>query len=280
MTTTQSRQVIVSGATGFIGRHIVPLLLKKDYDVVALCRNKDRAKTLSWYQNVEFIFSDFHNENLPFQPETGASLIHLAWNGLPNYKSNFHFEENLPQSYAFIKGLIQQGVHHVIVAGTCFEYGMKDGALSPDSPTEPTNPYGYAKDCLRQQLQYLQNDLDFKLQWARFFYLFGEGQNPQSILAQLDTAIDRGDTSFKMSGGEQLRDYLNVESAAQKFVELFHNTGEGTYNICNGRPISIRTLVENHLRKRNADMELELGFYPYPDYEPMAFWGEDSQCWK
>ena len=103
--------------------------------------------------------------------------------------------------------------------------------------------------------------------------MYGQGQNSKSILSLLDAAIDNGDTVFNMSGGEQLRDYLPIEAVAQQLSDLYDVKAEGTFNICSGQPISIRRLVEERVQKRGCDIKLNLGYYPYPDYEPMAFWG-------
>jgi dTDP-6-deoxy-L-talose 4-dehydrogenase (NAD+) len=78
-------------------------------------------------------------------------------------------------------------------------------------PTAPVTPYGLAKDTLRKFLEMLQEVHPFTLQWVRLFYLYGPGQNPKSLLSQLDAAIEQGDPVFRMSGGEQLRDYLPVD---------------------------------------------------------------------
>ena len=78
-----------------------------------------------------------------------------------------------------------------------------------------------------------------------------------------------------MSGGEQLRDYLPVDEVASRLARLVERPHcEGTFNVCAGVPVSIRQLVEHHIAKRGASIELNLGYYPYPEYEPMAFWGD------
>ena len=201
--------------------------------------------------------------------------MHLAWPGLPNYTSLFHFEENLPADYRFLKSLVDGGGTHVMVTGTCFEYGMQSGCLSEDAVTQPANPYGLAKDTLRKSLQALQQQHSFSLQWCRLFYMYGPGQNPNSILAQLDRAIDNGEAVFNMSGGEQLRDYLPVDEVASKLTSLIERPGRpGIFNVCSGTPTSIRRLVETHVAKRGAKIALNLGHYAYPDHEPMAFWGD------
>ena len=107
--------------------------------------------------------------------------------------------------------------------------------------------------------------------------MYGPGQNPNSILSQLDIAIESGKTVFNMSGGEQLRDYLPIEKVAKILVSIVNRRQKhGIIHCCSGEPISIRRLVEEHLQKRNASIKLNLGYYPYPDYEPMAFWGDNN----
>jgi dTDP-6-deoxy-L-talose 4-dehydrogenase (NAD+) len=131
-----------------------------------------------------------------------------------------------------------------------------------------------AKNTLRVFLQNLQQAQPFTLQWARLFYLHGEGQNPNSLLAALDRAIDAGDDSFNMSAGEQLRDYLAIETAAGYLAAIVQQREfDGVINCASGQPISVRALVEQRLRARGSSIQLNLGHYPYPTHEPMAFWG-------
>jgi dTDP-6-deoxy-L-talose 4-dehydrogenase (NAD+) len=131
-----------------------------------------------------------------------------------------------------------------------------------------------AKNTLRLFLQNLQQVQPFTLQWVRLFYLHGEGQNPNSLLAALDRAIDASDDSFNMSAGEQLRDYLAIETAAGYLAAIVQQREfDGVINCASGQPVSVRALVEQRLRARGATIQLNLGHYPYPTHEPMAFWG-------
>lgn len=269
-------KILITGSTGFIGRHVVAELLERGHEVTASSRDLSRAKTMPWFNNVQFVGADLHNDATNPMAVFGIPdvLVHLAWPGLPNYNELFHFEINLPADYRFIKSMVTVGVNHVLVTGTCFEYGMQSGPLSEEMPTLPTTPYGLAKDTLRKFLESLQKRHAFVMQWARLFYLYGPGQNPNSLIAQLDRAIDNSEPVFPMSGGEQLRDYLPVQEAAKRIAFLVeHPQCQGIINCCSGKPVSVRGLVEQRLRERNADIKLELGVYHYPDYEPMAFWG-------
>lgn len=271
-------KIAVTGASGFIGRHVLTSLLKHQVDIIAVTRDAARLAGLS--PCVRIMEMDIASPTVDCFEEMSCPdiLIHLAWDGLPNYKSLHHFETELPRQYRFLKTLIEAGLPSLLVTGTCFEYGMQSGSLAAEMQTQPNNPYGYAKDALRHQLKFLQSIKPFNLTWARLFYMYGEGQTNSSLYPKLKESILRGDQVFNMSGGEQLRDYLPVEEVADQISQLaMAGSNVGTINICSGKPISVRSLVEGWLEENDWKIELNLGYYPYPDYEPMAFWGDSPQ---
>jgi nucleoside-diphosphate-sugar epimerase len=269
-------KVLVTGATGFVGRHVVDGLLKHGHSVVATARSIQKAQKMPWIKAVIFTECDLHRDFstlLSLNPRVDV-LIHLAWPGLPNYRDSFHIDENLPAALRFLEAAVASGIPHLAVAGTCLEYGMQSGPLSEEMTTAPTTPYGFAKDSLRKSLQLLQQRQPFTLQWIRLFYMFGEGQDSRSLLPQLDRAIDEGQPAFSMSAGDQLRDYMSVREVAANFVRLIENPDcNGVINCCSGNPISVRQLVERRCQERGSDIRLDRGVFPYPDYEPLAFWG-------
>jgi len=268
-------KVAVTGASGFIGRHVLEELTKLPIEIVAVARAP--KPKVSFAPKVSYVGLDIERCSddvfeILCRPDV---LIHLAWNGLPNYKSLHHFETELPLQYNFLKNLVRGGLRSLLVTGTCFEYGMQSGPLSEDLPTMPINPYGYAKDALRRQLEFLQILHPFSFTWARLFYIYGDGQADTALYSQLKQAVIRGDRVFNMSGGEQLRDYLPVTAVARHIVTLaLDHPDSGLVNVCSGNPISVRRLVERWLEEQSWDIGLNLGYYSYPDYEPMAFWGD------
>ena len=268
--------ILVTGATGFIGCHVVGRLLENGHNIIVVVRNREKAKSLSWFGEVNFIESDLHREHdfiFRLKPKPDA-ILHLAWSGLPNYKDFFHIDENLISNLSFLKTSILSGISQLVIAGTCLEYGMQYGPLDEEQVTLPITPYGFAKDTLRKALQIFQQNQSFTLQWARLFYMFGKGQNENSLLPQLDRAIESNQPIFNMSKGDQLRDYLSIEEVSNFFVLLIENKKyNGVINICSGHPISVRSLVEKYCQKRNSNIKINYGYYPYPDYEPLAFWG-------
>ncbi len=274
-------RILVTGASGFIGKHIATALANHPVEVTLVTR--DTTHQCKETATLKTVTLDIYDTNKNIFKLLGKPdvLIHLAWGGLPDYNSLHHFEHELPKQYIFLKQLVESGLQSLIVTGTCFEYGMLPGKLNEAMPTHPANPYGLAKDTLRQQLLYLQKTVPFSLAWARLFYLHGENQAAHSLFSQLRNAVTQGDKIFNMSGGEQLRDYLPVEKAAEYITALaLHGNNPGIINICSGIPISVRTLVENWITTHHWNIALNPGYYPYPDYEPMAFWGDSSKLEK
>jgi nucleoside-diphosphate-sugar epimerase len=268
-------KVAVTGATGFIGRHVLSELVSHAVDVVAVVRGILPVNSILNDIDSVQVDLDCPPPNVFDVMGRPDILIHLAWGGLPNYRSLHHFEHELPMQYQFLSGLVRSGLSGLVVPGTCFEYGMQSGQLSETMETHPANPYGFAKDTLRRQLQYLRKSQPFVLTWTRLFYLYGDGQAESSLLPQLKRAVEQGYEVFNMSGGEQLRDYLSVTDVAKNLVTLALNRADiGVVNISSGKPISVRKLVEGWIAENHWNINLNLGHYPYPDYEPLAFWGD------
>ncbi len=271
-------KVLVTGATGFLGYHIISKLLDYDVDIIATSNEPIHiASKNNWFDKVKYVSCDLNSIKNTVYSDFGLPdlLIHLAWQGLPNYNEDYHIEINQRISLDFISSMVNSGLRNVAVSGTCFEYGMTDGCLSEKMKTRPSNKYGLAKDNLRKELEKIKG---INLTWARFFYIYGQQQSGNSLLGQLQNSIKQGDKVFNMSPGDQLRDFIEVEKAADMFVRLaFNGLNNGVVNICSGNPISVLTFVKDQLKKMNSNMKLNTGYYPYSEFEPKNFWGDTEK---
>jgi len=270
-------KILVTGSTGFVGRHVVQWLVDHGYDdVIATGTSIEKAKLFPWFDKVTFISCDYFAVDTNYYELFGRPdlLIHLAWKGLPNYMMRFHMEENLPVEMRFLRSFAASKKTKIVVTGTCYEYGVVNGCISEEHTTDPNTVYSAAKDSLRRYLEFLAGEFGCSWNWIRLFFLYGEGQNPKSLLPQLDAAIARGDAEFPMSGGEQLRDYLPVEKVAEYICIIGLSDHNGIVNCCSGKTISVRRLVEERVASNRFDIKLKTGVYEYPAYEGMAFWGD------
>ena len=274
-------KVLVTGATGFIGNYVVGELLRRRLSIIANSRFRRNELDFPWLERVDYVQADLSEKKGDWfsffkKPEM---LIHLAWEGLPNYNKSFHVERNLPNNCYFLQNIIEKGLKKVVITGTCYEYGMQNGALEEYLEVKPNNPYAMAKDSLRKFMEKLQMQINFDLKWIRLFYIYGKKSN--SILSQLEKALKNKEEAFNMSGGEQLRDYLPVEKVAEYIVRIsMQDKIAGIINCCSGKPISIRQLVEDYLEKKQKKIRLNFGYYPYVEHEPMAFWGDNNKLRK
>lgn len=276
------KRVLVTGATGFLGGYVIDALLKKGFEVIATASGSSSAASREWFNKVTFIPLNLNktDESIDYfrffhQPDL---MIHLAWQGLPNYTSNFHLTENLPTQLGFLGNILRNGLKDLTVTGTCLEYGMQEGCLTENMPVKPENPYAIAKHRLQEELAELTSKYATVFKWVRLFYMYGKGQNPKSLFSQLEKAIEEKQEVFNMSGGEQIRDFLPVEKMAEYIVEIaLQQQTTGVINCCSGQPVKLKDLVERYLKERNASIQLNLGYYPYTTYEPMNFWGDTKK---
>lgn len=272
-------RVLVTGATGFIGRQIVCRLLNEPgVQVIASGRNRAKAAGETWYGHAEFIEYDLKQE-LPHPLLTNYDIvIHAAWEDYKAIRSLHHIETQIFYHISLLRNLMDHGVHTIVGIGSGFEFGLREGPQDDDDPTMPASPYALAKDTLHRFLAMMAKSRGVRFQWLRPFNLYGGGQHPESLFGQLDAALKRGDDSFNMSGGEQLRDYLDVKTAADFIVRLALNpTASGAINCSAGQPVSVRALVERYVAERGGSIHLNLGHYPYSSLEPMAVWGSNRK---
>ncbi len=279
-------RILVTGASGFIGKHIVDYLLKNTQaEIICSSPSQLDAEPTPWYGKVSkyipFDILSLNNDkeiNLMEYFNHPDVLIYLTWLGLPNYFSDVHIEKNLVYGNLFLSNFINNGLKNILVTGTCLEYGMKEGELFEDDKCEPFTTYGIAKYAQYLYLKNIAEKNKVNYKWARLFYMYGEGQNPKSLYPQLIQTIESGETEFRMSKGDQQRDFLHINMVAEYLCKLaLTDNHKGIFNCSSGNPMSVVDFVNKILKEKNASLKLETGYYDYPDYEPFSFWGNNTK---
>lgn len=278
--------IAVTGSRGFIGRRVVEALLRLGAKVTSIERLEHQSRPPVWphHPTVNRRWIDFATSPDSIRDDCGSpdALIHLAWGGLPNYGSSHHLEHELPLHASFLSGVLRSGTPHVVVAGTCFEYGLAEGLLKETTPTRPTIPYAEAKVRLHEAIEPVVAATGQSLTWLRPFYVFGSGQPATTLWGQLHAAMDRGDAEFPMSGGNQTRDYLHVEEMARLISEVSIRAPgrHSELNICSGKPTQIRRLVESWIAESGSSIRPALGALPYSAAEPLHAYGSTARLHK
>lgn len=268
------KKVLVTGAGGYIGTHVVNELLKRNVDVVATSLND-----MEFDGNVEVKVLDIFDKNIDFTTEFKDvdSVIHLAWKDGFVHNSDAHIEM-LNDHYKFLTKLIDCGIKNITVMGTMHEVGYWEGAITEDTPCNPTSLYGISKNALRQLMFTYTKDKDVSLKWVRAYYIYGDDLRSNSIFRKLKEASANGQEKFPFTTGKNQYDFIPVEVLARQIVDTAMQTEvNGVINCCSGKPMSLKDKILEFIEENNLNIELEYGAFPDREYDSPIVYGDSSK---
>lgn len=275
-------KIFVTGATGFIGQSLITNLLNQNHEIIALVRSVEKIKKFEWFNKVNYIVKDLKNITKNDLDDINADIIyHLAWSNLPNYQDPIHIEKNLPEQIQFLKCVAESKIKKIIISGSCLEYGLQNGSLTETNSLHPTTFYGLAKISVFSMINYLKNKFNLEFVWFRVFYVYGNHQNINSLYPSLISAIKNKDIVFRMSHGNQVRDFIHINDVVNYFLlPLNHINMNGVYNICSGKGMKVRDFVKNIIKLHGSEIKIDFNYYDVPSYEPLSFWGDNTKINK
>lgn len=237
-------RVVVSGASGFIGQAVVPKLLSRGVQVLAIS-TRPSMLSMAWGIEAVDIETVYEKEQVSkirlFDPEV---FLHMGWSGLPDYSIDACLD-NLADSVKLIQLAISLGVERIVSSGSCWEYGDLKGQLSDAQSPKPLSFFARTKDNLRMILESVSKESNVQTRWARIFYAYGPGQREQSLIP-ITIKSWRDGAAPVLRDTKSSIDLVHVEDVAEALVLLTLSQGpSGVFNIGSGSAVRVSEVVES-----------------------------------
>lgn len=262
------KKVLVTGASGFIGRHTLKYLLPEFDEVHGVYARKplEEFKDVKWHR-VDLLDSDYRDKLINTVRPT--HLLHFAWYAEPGkYAHSLMNIKWLQSSLDLIQRFTEHGGERTVCAGTCFEYDFNYGLCSEyKTPKNPETIYGVCKNSLQNIIHHFSKKSELSSAWGRIFYLYGPYEYPSRLVSSVILSLLKNENA-RCSEGTQFKDFLHVDDVARAFVSLLKSRVEGAVNIGSGYPVRVKDVVikiGELLNKRNM---IDLGARPTPASEP------------
>lgn len=271
------KKVLVTGANGYIGRHIVSELLNRGFHVLAadVCFDgvDERAERIT-----ASIFSG--DKDIYEQVGKPDVCLHMAWRNGFVHNADTHIEE-LPLHYRFINDMLDGGLKQIAVMGSMHEVGYHEGAIDENTPTNPLSKYAVAKNALRQLIEIRTKNTDIVFQWIRGYYICGDDLKSNSIFSKIVQANNEGKKEFPFTTGKNKYDFIHVDEMAKQIVSIIAQTEvDGIINSCTGKPMTLAEKIEGFIKENGFDIQLKYGAFPDRPYDSPGVWGDTTKIDK
>lgn len=274
---SMKKKVLVTGANGYIGRHVVSALLDMGHEVIASDFSFDGVDERAVKSEVPLFSGDADIYEQFGRPD---SCIHLAWRNGFVHNADSHITD-LPNHFTFIKNMIEGGLPQLAVMGTMHEIGYWEGAINEDTPANPVSLYGIAKNALRQMTFLLASGKDVKIDWLRAYYILGDDKKSKSVFAKIVGWEEEGKETFPFNSGKNKYDFITVDELSEQIATAAtQDEVHGVINCCTGNPVSLGDKVDEFIKEHGFKIRPEYGAFPDRPYDSPGVWGDAEKINK
>lgn len=268
------KKILVTGAAGYIGRHVVKTALDMGHTVIASDFAFKGVDERAEFCDVPIFSGDKNIWQALGSPDV---CIHMAWRDGFRHNASSHMKD-LSSHVTFLNNMARGGLPMLTVMGTMHEVGYWEGPITADTPCNPQSQYGIAKNALRQSLLLSLPDTGCVLHWLRAYYITGDEAHGSSIFAKITQAELDGKETFPFTSGKNQYDFIDVDRLAQMIVAAsVQDKVNGVINVCTGQPQTLADRVEQFLRDKHYKIRLAYGAYPDRPYDSPGEWGDPAQ---
>ena len=268
------KTILVTGAAGYIGRHVVKKALDMGYRVIASDFAFKGVDERAEFCDVPIFSGDKNIYAALGKPDV---CIHMAWRDGFRHNASSHMKD-LSSHVTFLNNMAAGGLSDLTVMGTMHEIGYHEGAVDENTPCNPRSLYGIAKDALRRFTLLQAAATGAKALWLRAFYIYGDDLKNNSIFCKLLQAAEAGKVEFPFTSGRNKYDFISVDELARQLAAcVLQDEVDGVINCCSGKPVSLGEHVEGFIRERKLPIALKYGVFPDRPYDSPAIWGDASK---
>lgn len=265
-------RILVTGANGYIGRHVVISLLNQGVEVIACDINTSNIDSRA--ECLNFDLFNLPGGNLYEALQSPDVCLHMSWRNGFVHNADTQMGD-LSAHYKFLTKLIDYGLKHLAVMGSMHEIGYWEGAIDENTPCKPLSMYGIAKNALRQSIELYCKQKDVIFQWLRCYYILGDDKVNNSIFSKLLKASEEGKKTFPFNSGKNKYDFIEVNKLSELIAaSITQSKINGIINCCTGIPVSLSERVETFIKENNLDIKLEYGAFPDRSYDSPCIYGD------
>lgn len=272
----KTKRVLLTGATGLIGRQTIAPLRARGFTVIAMTRRDVEIAEANGTIVADLL--DPSSMRRAVESASATHLVHLAWHdGRFNRLTSVKNLDWAAASLNLVRAFADCGGKAAVVAGSCAEYGWDDtGRHAESDPLVPSTLYGAAKASTGNVLMNAADTLGISLAWPRIFFCYGPGEHTGRLVGDVIAGLSAG-RQVACTDGEQARDFMHTADVGRAIALLTDREAVGAVNIGSGKAVPVRVIVETVAELMNRPDLIQLGGLPRSPDEPACIEAENSR---